>query len=242
MAAPSSPHPGRPTAALRAVVALLLALAPLVAASPAAAATAPAPQDPYQRVLRDAEFLNTELNSYWSAQLAEVYGITFDEPDRFAWYRTTADARCGGAIEVPARNAFYCREDGNEYIAFDLDWFASDLDRFPGNATTFLVLAHEWGHAVQDTWEETQPGRDVWEPRYRRELNADCLAGVFLADAVDTGRIVEEEGDAEAIYRSLFEGGSGEWYEPGDHGTSDQRRQAFTDGLRNDVAFCRRTY
>jgi hypothetical protein len=65
---------------------------------------------------------------------------------------------------------------------------------------------------------------------------------VFLADALDTGRIGEEEGDADAISQSPFEGGSGEWYDPGGHGTSDQHQQAFTDGLRNDVAFCRRTY
>ncbi len=83
---------------------------------------------------------------------------------------------------------------------------------------------------------------DVWSPSYTRELNADCLAGVFLANSVAAGTIILEDGDAEAIASWLWDNGSGPWFDPGDHGTSDQRTQAFSDGLAGDTDYCRVTY
>ena len=44
---------------------------------------------------------------------------------------------------------------------------------------------------MRDTWLENG-GTDVWEPPYRKELNADCLAGVFLSRSIAEGTIVEE--------------------------------------------------
>lgn len=196
----------------------------------------------YQRVLSDANLVASLLNQYWSAELMRNYGLSFDVPDRFEYYFSTGNGPCGGPRQDLPNNAYYCSQNGNEYVAFDVNWFVEYLGRFPGDAVTFLALAHEWGHAVQDTWVEQQPGIDTWNPAYAKELNADCLAGVFLNDAVDSGAIIEEEGDAEAIYQQLFEIGSGEWFNPGDHGTSEQRQRAFTDGLMRDVTYCRTYY
>ncbi|MBA2458762.1 MAG: hypothetical protein H0V43_07385 [Gemmatimonadales bacterium] len=87
------------------------------------------------------------------------------------------------------KNAIHCSHDPEERVAFDMDWFRDYLDKNPGGVTTFLILAHEWGHAVQDTWLESG-GDDRWVPKYRRELNADCLAGVFLARSLATKQLV----------------------------------------------------
>jgi hypothetical protein len=221
---------------------LLVLLSYTVAANGAAAATAEAQGDPATRVLNDAAALQGLLNAYWTQDLARLYGLSFDTPDRFEWYQGSTNASCGGGYKNGAQNAYYCWSDGDEYVAFDLDWFVSYLNRFPGDATTFLILAHEWGHAVQDTWVEQQPGVDAWSPEYNRELQADCLAGVFLANSVRAGTIVLEDGDVEAIATWLWENGSGQWFDPGTHGTREQREQAFSDGLTGDTDRCRVTY
>jgi len=220
---------------------LIVLLSCMVTANEAGAATAKVQEDPATRVLNDAAALEGLLNDYWMQELAGLYGLSFDTPDRFEWYQGSSNAPCGGVYESGLQNAYYCFSEGDEYVAFDLDWFTSYLERFPGNATTFLILAHEWGHAVQDTWQEQQPGVDTWSPEYKQELNADCLAGVFLADSVMAGTIVLEDGDAEAIATWFFENGSGQWFDPGTHGTREERAQAFSDGLAGDTDYCRVT-
>ncbi len=198
-------------------------------------------EDAYDRVLADAEALQPILDEFWTAHLHDNYGLEFDAPDRFEFYVDEGNSPCGDGYVPGTDNAYYCAVDGDEYVAFDVDWLAGYLPEHPGNATTFLVLAHEWGHAVQDTWVEQQPGVDQWAGP-AQELNADCLAGVFWDEAVREGAIIEEEGDAEAVYTWLADGGSGTWMDPGDHGSSEQRQLAFSDGFTYGVDYCRVNY
>ena len=175
--------------------------------------------------------------------MSTEFGLTFDAPDRYEYYRTNGNSSCGGTLaDALPRNAYYCTVDGDEYVAFDLDWFTSYLDQHPGDGTTFLILAHEWGHAAQDSWTEQQPGVDTWSPPYLKELNADCLAGAFLATSLADGTVTEENGDAEAIFGWLFAQGAGEWTNPGDHGTPEQRQGAFGAGFTQGPVHCRINY
>jgi predicted metalloprotease len=194
----------------------------------------------YERVLTDANALEPILDEFWTRQLS-AQGLDFDAPDRFEFYTGDTNSPCGEDYVPGAENAYYCPADGDEYIAFDVDWLASYIDAHPGDATTFLVLAHEWGHAVQDTWAEQEPGTDTWTGP-AQELNADCLAGVFWDNGVREGSIIEEDGDADAVFTWLADGGSGTWMDPGDHGTSEQRQAAFADGYTNGVDYCRTNY
>lgn len=198
--------------------------------------------DAEQKVLSDADQLIPILNRFWIDELNRLYGLSFDAPDRYEYYRTTGNASCGSDRRQHPQNAYYCPVDHDEYVALDLDWFTSYLANHPDGATTFLILAHEWGHAVQDTWVEHQPRADIWNPPYRRELNADCLAGVFLQRKIADGTIVVEEGDANAIFSWLWEGGSGEWFNPRTHGTRVQRQEAFSEGYLSGTDYCRRSY
>jgi uncharacterized protein len=193
-----------------------------------------------KKVLQDANAVKDLLNEFWTQELQARYGLQFDAPNDYEYYRGASNDTCAGqnARALP-QNAYYCAEDTDEYVAFDLDWFTSYLDAYPGGATTFLILAHEWGHAVQDTWVEQQPGTDVWDPPYLKELQADCLAGVWMEDALRRGTIIEEPGDADAIFESLWEMGSGPWFAPGDHGTKEQRVLAFSTGFKNGTDYCR---
>jgi predicted metalloprotease len=210
--------------------------------SQAAPATVPQDDsgDPFERVLYDAEALQPLLDEFWAEELG-YYGLDFDAPDRFEYYVGDANSTCGGEFSDGTENAYYCAVDGDEYVAFDIDWLAGYLDEHPGDAVTFLVLAHEWGHAVQDTWVEQEPGVDVWEGP-AQELNADCLAGAFWDDALRNGTVIEEDGDAEAVYGWLEAAGSGDWMDPGDHGTAEQRQIAFSDGFEFGTDYCRTNY
>ena len=75
-------------------------------------------------------------------------------------------------------NAFYCVK--SNFIAYD------DVALMPRLAETFgtfsvaLVLAHEWGHAIQD-----RAGNDGEQTVYL-EQQADCFAGAFLATSPRT--------------------------------------------------------
>lgn len=206
-----------------------------------AAVPADASTDPYERVLSDAEALQPLLDDFWTEELAVEYGLEFDAPDRFEYYVDSGNGTCGGEYSDGTDNAYYCSYDGDEHVAFDVDWLAGYLDEHPGDAVTFLVLAHEWGHAVQDTWVEQEPGADYWAGP-AQELNADCLAGVFWESALRNGTVIEEDGDAEAVYGWLEAAGSGDWMDPGDHGTAEQRQVAFSDGFAYGTSYCRTNY
>jgi predicted metalloprotease len=229
---PQAAEPGAPAAGSAGMSPVSLAVPGVIPGSPG--------QEPYQRVLTDANALQPILDDFWTRQLS-AEGLDFDAPDRFEFYTGDTNSPCGEDSVPGAQNAYYCPVGGDEYIAFDVDWLASYLDAHPGDATTFLVLAHEWGHAVQDTWTEQEPGQDTWTGP-ARELNADCLAGVFWDNGVRDGSIIEEDGDADAVFTWLADGGSGTWMDPGDHGTAEQRQIAFSDGYTNGVDYCRTNY
>ncbi len=196
-----------------------------------------------QRVLDDAAALEPLLNQFWADELTSVYQMSFDPPDAFRFYRGDNADQCDpGSTRSMANNAFYCSLENKEMVEFDLDWLQSYLVDYPDDATTFLILAHEWGHAVQDSWTEQQPGKDSWIPTYKKELSADCLAGVFLQREIADGTITEDAGDADAIWNWLFTTGSGGWLNPGDHGTSEQRQRAFSDGYLHGTDYCRVNY
>jgi putative neutral zinc metallopeptidase len=84
---------------------------------------------------------------------------------------------CGGATSEVG--PFYCRADGRVYI--DLDFFEDLQTKFGARGGPFVqayVIAHEYGHHVQDllgTMDRVRPG--VAGPQrgsVRLELQADC--------------------------------------------------------------------
>jgi predicted metalloprotease len=126
------------------------------------------------------------VQAYWSDT---VDGYR-EAPTRFFSAQTSTG--CGSATS--AVGPFYCPADQTVYI--DLSFYDELRSRFGARGGPFAeayVIAHEYGHHVQHllgTDEKVGGDREgETSGSVRLELQADCYAGVWAANAVETGFI-----------------------------------------------------
>jgi predicted metalloprotease len=140
---------------------------------------------------------------------------------------------------------FYCPRDQQIYI--DLGFFDELQSRFGAGGAPFAqayVIAHEYGHHVQNqlgVLESIGSDRQGPESRaVRAELQADCFAGAWAANAVGTGLIEElTQADINAGLDAASAIGDDRIQETTQgqvnpetwtHGSSEQRRRWFSRG------------
>jgi predicted metalloprotease len=119
------------------------------------------------------------IQSFWSRRISN-YAIS-----KTVFFTGSTDTGCGPASTDVG--PFYCPVDKKVYI--DLGFFDELRSRFGGSNGPFAqayVLAHEYGHHVQDllgTLDRAQTDSVAVE------LQADCYAGVWMNHAEQTGYI-----------------------------------------------------
>jgi predicted metalloprotease len=180
------------------------------------------------------------LDAYWSETFT-ASGESFQQPGAEI-FTDGVNTQCGAASS--AVGPFYCPLDQTIYL--DLGFYDDLESRFGAEGGPFAemyVVAHEYGHHIQNLLGLLEQGRDTGagSGAVRTELQADCLAGVWGAHAVDTGFLqpLTREQIAQALNAAsvigddrIQEQTQGQVNpETWTHGSSEQRQEWFSNGL-----------
>jgi hypothetical protein len=200
---------------------------------------------------RNVLYVNS-IQDYWEKASPEHFGRPY-QPAKTVIFANRVSTGCGAADS--GVGPFYCPADDQVYI--DLSFYQV-LSQQLGATSEFAqpyVLAHEYGHHMQDVlgteakMRQAQRGASKAEQNelsVRLELQADCYAGAWAKAASDT-----TADNGQKIFKSLTEadiqggidaagrigddelqkrGGNPVNPEEFTHGTSAQRQKWFTQG------------
>ena len=173
-----------------------------------------------------------DINDFWNETFKE-YGFQYTEPRITLFDRSQVSTGCGVA---PAQvGPFYCNIDHTMYYPA---WFMEQQWRTHGDYAVVTIIAHEWGHAVQNLL----GGLDSGDYTITIELEADCFAGAYTAYANERStKIRLDASDIEEGANALFNAGDPDgtpWWDSQAHGNGDQRYEAFMEGFKFGVTAC----
>jgi len=189
------------------------------------------------------------IQAYWTSAFSSS-GNSYHPVDTVLFTGATSSG-CGTASA--STGPFYCPRD--ELVYLDLDFFGELRTRFGAQAGSLAqgyVLAHEYGHHVQDllgSLSASGGGAGATGRSVRTELQADCLAGVWANHAASTGylepitdaQIADALDAAAAVGDDRIQQATSGQVDPDSwtHGSSAQRQHWFTTGYSTgDPAAC----
>jgi uncharacterized protein len=180
------------------------------------------------------------LNQTWQPLFAQS-DVSFSPP-KLVFYSQAGRSGCGAAQS--AMGPFYCPSDNGIYI--DTDFYREMEQRLGagGDFARIYVMAHEYGHHVQNLTGLAEQIRSAQQQspqrannlQVRMELQADCYAGVWAArnrERIEPGDIEEGLGAAHAIGDDTLMRAAGRRPVEASftHGSSAQRMEWLRKGL-----------
>lgn len=194
----------------------------------------------------------TSIQDFWAQALPDQAGTTYQKA-KIVWFTSATSSGCGQASA--GMGPFYCPADKLVYLdpSFFHDMLQGQLGASGGDLAEAYVVAHEYGHHVQDvlgTMAKAQSSATgPTSASVRLELQADCYAGLWVhaastvkdangqtlisgitdADLADAVNAAQAVGDDRIQQQSQGSVDQEQWT----HGSSAQRVAWFTKGYRN---------
>ncbi|MDI6105755.1 neutral zinc metallopeptidase [Actinoplanes sp. NEAU-A12] len=139
----------------------------------------------------------TSIQNYWRDQFPKSFGEQY-VPAKTHIFQNAVNTACGSADS--GVGPFYCPADDKIYIDLSFYQVLSKQLGAPGEFAQPYVLAHEYGHHVQDVLgtEAEMRRRQERDPdsanaeSVKLELQADCYAGAWAHSAANT---TDKDGD-----------------------------------------------
>lgn len=131
----------------------------------------------------------------------------------------------------------YCPTDQNVYVGEQAMWHY--YQEF-GDAAPAVAIAHEWGHHLQyGVVGITERADHAKEDAIAVENQADCVSGAWSAYLADRQIMVED--DYVDVGNALVAVGQAEGPDR-DHGTAEERQQAWVEGYVDGLNACNRYF
>ena len=179
----------------------------------------------------DITAAQTVADSYWTLHWADFFTGTWTGPTVIGLYdgEDPSDTPTCGGEPLESFNAYYCVPE--DYVAWDSGLLVTGADQI-GDSWVYLVIAHEYGHAVQARLDPSLVAEGD-------ELQADCLGAAALYGSITDGTLTFDGGDEAELIGSLTAlADQMPWTMSSDHGDAFQRVQAFTLGRNGGVNAC----
>jgi hypothetical protein len=185
-----------------------------------------------------------DVQEYWQKALPQFFGVDY-QVTKTVFFSEAVSTGCGQA--QAQMGPFYCPLDNLVY--FDLSFLPQLEKQLIGKSTDLAqqyIVAHEYGHHIQNVLGTSDQVRQAQQNDPRRanqysvalELQADCYAGVWVADIATRGLLdgsneINEALDAAAgvgddAIQIKMQGRTDP--ESWTHGSSEQRQTWFMRG------------
>ena len=190
-----------------------------------------------------------DVQAFWAKAYPETYGGAWQPmtggiyaayPERKAKIPGCGKSTPSSYADVQQGTAFYCRI--GDFMAYDDAEGLPGLVDSLGREAVAIVLAHEFGHAVQAR------AKEFTQPTILKEQQADCFAGAWAAHVASGGsdQITFDDSAVRAglvamltISDPLLADGTDPLKSDNPHGTGFDRVGAFQDGFEGGPARCK---
>ena len=178
-----------------------------------------------------------DIEKFWTEQMPEVFGKRYEKVKGYYSVDPGGNqpAPCTDTASDIRGNAFYC--PSQDIVAWDRKGLFPQLEEKFGPFLVAMVLAHEWGHAIQKRTKLPSNRTIVVEAQ------ADCYAGAWTAYALRGGAphfeierpVLDDALSGYLLFRDPL---GSDQDDRQAHGSGFDRISGFQDGFEQGAKFC----